>query len=78
MKPRCPPALGPSITTRSGATLSCLSQSLRITFAAFKEETIGAIFTSCPFTILGSIVGSPAPEIIKSTPASKAALICSS
>ncbi|MNI74003.1 hypothetical protein D3C73_1300620 [compost metagenome] len=76
--PKCPPALGPSTTIASGATPWCLSQSFRITLQAFSEETIGASFTLKPLANLGKAVGSPAPEIIKSTPASIAAFTCSS
>ncbi|SJT64492.1 Uncharacterised protein [Clostridioides difficile] len=49
--------------------LSCLSHNFKITLADFNDETIGASFTFESFAILGSIVGKPAPDIIKSIPA---------
>ncbi len=61
----------------SGATLSCLSQSFKITLADFKEDTIGAIFTEKPLINFGNSIGIPAPEIIISAPPSMAALTCS-
>ena len=40
--------------------------------AALADETIGAILVLLPFVKRGSVVGSPAPEIITSAPASMA------
>ena len=47
-----------------------------MTFAAFADETIGAILHAEPLAYSGRCTGSPAPEIIMSAPASIAAFTC--
>jgi len=66
VKPKWPPAFGPSTTTASGTCENFFAHVLKITFAALAEETITAnlVFVSLRNSlsiILGIFKGKPAP-----------------
>ncbi len=56
-KPRCPPALQPSMTTKSAVRANSLAQRRRMSLAARALDTMGAMATSCVPTRPGSSSG---------------------
>ena len=77
LKPKCPPAKGPSSTTKSAVLWYFWLQVFNKTLAALPLETMGAIIAVPSGTSSGRLKGSPAPEITASIPSSTATLMAS-
>ena len=77
LKPKCPPAKGPSSTTKSAVLWYFWLQVLSKTLAALPLETIGAIKAVPSGTSSGKLRGNPAPEITASIPSSTATFMAS-